>query len=97
MEVFEAPMGVRITLRYRVIWVHESDVTVDERGIQTFYKGVADVERAIALDPNRNGLASFTWVAGHSKFEDENLSGSQVVAVIDVRVRVIRTYGAPNG
>jgi hypothetical protein len=96
-EYPEKPNGCRIVLPFRIVWVHESDITVDERGVQTYFKGIADVERAIAQDPGRNGLAVDTLIRQRQRFEDEQQPGSQVVAIVDVMIPVRRTYGLPNG
>lgn len=74
--------------------VNDSDVVVDESWIWTYYRLVADVEQALAVDIQRGGLAYETRVLTR-KFQTFN--GEQVWASVQGEVRLTRNYGDPNG
>lgn len=83
---------VDITLMPTVYWVHESDQTDDDSRMLTFMRGCADVERAVTQDLNRGGLAVDTRVRRCTV----NGTGSEVWAVVDLEILVIREYGQPD-
>ncbi len=74
--------------------VHDSDLTVDEDWVRTYFRLVADIEQAIATDLTRGGLATDTRVTSR---EFQMFTGSQVWAKVTGLINVPRAYGAPNG
>lgn len=84
---------LRLTLKPVVHWVSESVPTDDTSRLQTFLRGCADVERAIAQDTSRGGLAVDTRIVGRTL--DLAVDGAQVWAVVDVEIHTRRTYGSP--
>jgi hypothetical protein len=86
---------VVLTLEPVVHWVSDATPTDDASRLQTFFRGCADVEQAIAPDTVRGGLATDIQVVGRTF--DTAVDGAQVWAQINVRIRVHRTYGQPNG
>jgi hypothetical protein len=81
--------------RVRVHWVHDSTPTDDASRMQTFFRGCADVEKAIAVDIGRGGLASDTRIV--KRAFDLATESSRVWAEIDIEIWLLREYGAPNG
>lgn len=86
---------VIVTLPFTVHWVSDAVATDDESRLKTFFKGCADVEKAITVDQGRGGLAIETRIAGRRL--DLTVDGSQVWAMVDGRIRREHTYGSPNG
>jgi hypothetical protein len=90
------PAGrVVVVLPVTIHWVGESTPTEDASRLQTYLRGCADVERAIARDHTRGGLAVDTRIVKRTC--DESTSGAQVWALIDVEIKLHRIYGAPDG
>jgi hypothetical protein len=88
------PAGqLRLAVKLAVHWVSDSTPTDDASRLQTFFRGCADVERAIALDISRGGLAVDTRITGRTL--DLAVDGAQVWAVLDVEILTRRTYGSP--
>jgi hypothetical protein len=85
---------VRLVLPWTVHWVHESTPTSDDSRVQTYLRGCADIERAIAIDPGRGGRAIDTRIVKR-EFEAE-VDGSQVWAMVDLAIALRRTYGQPD-
>jgi len=85
---------VNVVMPIQIHAVHESDVTADEDWIKVFFRLCADIERAIAVDITRGGLATDTRVQTR---EFRTYEGAQVWATVKAEVRVPRVYGAPNG
>jgi hypothetical protein len=92
-EYFPA-FQVRITVPVTVHWVSESVPTDDDSRMQTYLRGCADVERAIAVDISRGGLATDHRINGRTL--DLAVDGAQVWAMVETEVRINRTYGAPD-
>ena len=96
-EYFPASQ-VRLVLPWRLHWIHESDATADASRMQTYFRGVADLERAVG--PKTNGtiwhgaLASGATIS-KAAFESE-VDGSQVWAMVDLEIIVNRTFGQPD-
>lgn len=89
------PAGqVRIAFPVTVHWVSESTPTDDASRLQTYLRGCADVERAIAVDPTRGNRAADTRIVKRT-FETA-VDGSQVWAMVEIEMAVHRTYGAPD-
>lgn len=84
---------VRLTLPMVVHWVSESVPTDDKSRLQTYLRGCADVERALAVDISRGGLAYDTRITERTL--DLSMPGSQVWAQIAIEVRVHREFGQP--
>ena len=84
-----------IVLRpFTVVWVHDSDPADDDSLLKTYFRGLADVEKALATDITRGALASDTRILNREMREPE---GREVWALVTGQVRSHRTYGAPNG
>lgn len=94
--VFEYQPAKRVKVRrpVKVHWVKESRPERDEDLLETFARGCADVEKAIAVDITRGGHAIDTRITGATLNRDED--GSEVWVEIDAEVQLIRTYGEPN-
>lgn len=75
-------------------WVSESEPTDDTSRMLTFFRGCADVERAIAQDIGRGGHAIDTKVITCTY--NTASGGSQVWAAIDVVIHSRRVYGEPD-
>lgn len=94
---YQPSMRVELVLPIRLLWVHESDPTVDNSMQHVYRKGLADVERALApLLPNGplQGLATDLRIVNRQR---DLGHGAQVWALIDVDIKLYRTYGQPNG
>jgi hypothetical protein len=91
---YQPARQVRIILPIRIHWVGESFPHKDESRLQTYLRGCADVERAIAADPSRGGLAVDTKVL--SRTCDDSTEGAQVWAIIDTEIGFYRTDGQPD-
>lgn len=93
-ETREYAPASQTTLRIpiRIHWIHDSDPTVDESFLQTFYRGCADIERAVAVDTGRGGRATDTRLVACAY----DTLGAQVWAKVDLLIKVDRTYGAPD-
>jgi hypothetical protein len=76
-----------------VHWVADCDPTDDASRVQSFFQGCADVEKALAQDVTRGGLAVDTRIV--SRTLDPTVGGSRMWAVIDLRVVSFRTFGQP--
>lgn len=87
------PNGLRLEWPIKIHWVGDTDGTDDAARAQAFFRGCADVERAITRDISRGGLAIDHRITARTF----NLSddGSVVWAEIDTVVRVRRIYGQP--
>jgi hypothetical protein len=90
---YEPAEQVRLGFPITIHWVSESDPAFDESFDQTYFRGCADIERAIAKDPGRGGLASDTRITGRSY---DTLGTSQVWAIVKTRITLRRTYGQPD-
>lgn len=91
-ELVEKPFGLLLVVPWTIYWVHDMDPTNEASFLQTYYRGCADVERAIAADVNRGGLATETRIVQRTP----SRIGAQVWATIDGDCRVYRTYGQPD-
>ncbi len=92
--VYQPASRVRIAMPVTVHAVHDSDATVDESWVRTYFRLCADIEQAVAVDITRGGLATDTRIAAR---EFRTFNGSQVWAMVKGSVNVPRVYGAPNG
>ena len=63
--------------------------------VQTFERLCADIEQALTVDVTRNGKATDTRVL--EKQMGMMVGGQRVIAVVQIEVRLYRTYGKPNG
>lgn len=84
---------VKLTLPMVVHWVSDSTPTDDTSRLQVYLRGCADVEKALAVDITRGGLAYDTRVV--SREMDLAMDGAQVWAQIGIEIRVNREFGAP--
>lgn len=87
------PLGVRLEWPIKIHWVCEPDGTDDDAKATAFFRGCADVERALTRDISRGGLAVDHRVVTQTMNWSED--GLVVWAEIDTRVRVRRLFGAP--
>lgn len=85
---------LELTLPVTIHWVSDSVPTTDESRLQTYLRGCADVERAIAVDITRGGLAMDTRVV--KRTFDTMVDGAQVWGLIEVLMEIHRTYGQPD-
>lgn len=92
---YQPASQVRLALPLTIHWVSDSVPTADESKMQTYLKGCADVEQALAVDVTRGGLAVDTRIVRRTL--DSSVDGSQVWALIDTEINLHRTYGRPNG
>lgn len=91
---YQGAKRLRILMPFVVHAVTDSDATVDEDWVKTFYELCADVEQAMAVDITRGGLATDTRVL---KREFQTYNGRQVWAMVNGEIRVPRVFGLPNG
>lgn len=85
----------RTTLKtpINIHWVSDAVESNDTARMQTFFRGVADVERAIAVDVSRGGLAKDQLVLERELWK--TLDGGQVWAIVKTQIENRRVYGAP--
>ena len=76
-----------------VFWVHLPETLTDEGRLLTYFRGCADVEKAISVDFDRGGLASDTRIVGRERA----LRGQEIWAALSVEMTLHRQYGQPNG
>lgn len=88
-------LELRLTQAVRVHWIHDSDPTVDTSKLRTYLRGCADVEKAIAVDVTRGGLAVDTRIV--RRVPERAIDGGQVWAMVELEILLHRTYGVPNG
>lgn len=84
-----------MVMPFTVHWISEATETTDEARLQTYFRGCADVEKAIATDITRGGLAFDTLITKRTL--DRVVDGREVWAMVDGTIRVYREYGKPNG
>jgi hypothetical protein len=85
---------VNLTLPMAIHWVSDASPTDDESRMLTFFRGCADVERAIAADVSRGGLAIDTTVI--ERAYSTAIDGAQVWAINKVQILTRRIYGQPD-
>lgn len=85
---------LKLALPLTIHWVSDSTPTADDSRMQTYLKGCADIEQAMAVDVTRGGLAVDTRIVRRTF--DTAVDGAQVWAMIDVVINLHRTYGSPN-
>lgn len=93
-EYVEKPSRVRVLMPFTIHAVNESDPKLDDALLATYLRLVADVERAIAGDIERGGLATDTRILRRRMHD---LGGEQVWAMVEGEIREHREYGEPNG
>lgn len=86
---------VLLRMPLTVHWINDSDPNVDESRLQTFFRGCADIEQALAIDVTRGGLALDTRVTRRTY--DEAFDSAQVWAMVEIEMRIYRALGHPNG
>jgi len=97
---------ILLTLPISLHWYYEArgeadsvigtpEPTRDEQRMQLYFRGCADLEKAIAADTGRGGLATDTRIIKRTFVPD--VPSQEVHAQIDIEVRVYRTYGRPAG
>jgi hypothetical protein len=74
-------------------WVGDAAESSDPVRLQTFFRGCADVERAIAVDVQRGGLAADTRITERTL--DATTDGSTVWARVKTEMRIHRAFGQP--
>lgn len=85
---------LQMTLPVLIHWLQDSDPTADTSRLQTYLRGCADVERAIAQDITRGGLAVDTRII--KRTPETGVDGALVWAQIETEITICRTYGAPD-
>jgi hypothetical protein len=85
---------LRLTLPFTLHWVSDAPPAVDESRLEMFYQACADVEKALAVDISRGGVASDTRI---TKRRMDMPPGTRVWALIDAEIWLRRQYGQPNG
>lgn len=83
---------VVLQMPIRLYWVYDTDPAADESLARTFFRGCADLERAIALRPDRGGYARDTRIVNR----DYRQRGPQVWVMVDLSIQVDRTFGVPD-
>lgn len=84
-----------LATKLNIHWVHETDPTRDEDLLRRYYRGCADVERALMQDISRGGRAVDTRIT--SRACGQETDGAQVWATLTVEIHQVRTCGAPDG
>ena len=87
-------LQIRLIIPVAIYWVGDFDPSLDESMLQTYFRGCADVERAIAIDVSRGGLAVDTRIVKRTL--DRSIDGTQVWALVDTEVWITRAYGQPD-
>jgi hypothetical protein len=98
-ESREYAKASRVTLTIPVLihWVNDSDPTNDSNRLQVFYRGCADVEKAIVSDFSRGGHAVDTKIMSCSNLRPSgNVDSSLVWAQIETQIVTHRKYGQPT-
>lgn len=101
-----SPDSVRLVIPVAVHWVHDAQPRedgllgeptppADEDRQQVFWRGCADVERAIGADVSLGGLVTDARIVGR-EFDDQ-VDSQLVHAVISTEITLRRTYGQPEG
>lgn len=90
---YSPAMVVALVMPVTIHWVNDSDPTDDQSRMRTFFRGCADVERAITVDITRGGLAFDTRMV--KRTSNRAVDGSLVWAAIDTTIRINRNYGKP--
>jgi len=86
---------LRLVLPVTIHWASESDVTDDASWLRTYYRGVADIERA--LFANTAALAPYAMVPPRiTKRSPSPLGGTEVWAMVDIDLKTHRAYGEPD-
>lgn len=86
------PTRCKITMPVHLYWINESESTVDESFLLTYFRGCADVEKAIVPNPQRGGYAFETRIVSRMYVA----KGSQVWARVEANLIFGRTYGQPS-
>lgn len=87
-------MQLRLVLPVTIHWIGHCDQTDDNSRQLTYLRGCADVERAIAVDISRAGLAVDTRI--QKRTLDFRPDGSEIWALIDTQIILHRTFGQPD-
>lgn len=85
-----------IKMPVRIHWVNEFTEETDEARQLMYFRGIADVERAIVLDITRGNLAFDTRIVSRALHKDPEGDGAQVWAMVDTIITVMREYGQPD-
>lgn len=89
---YEPAFQLRLGMPLNIFWIGVADQTRDEARMELFFRGCADVEQAIAVDPSRGGYAADTRIVSRECGGD----GAEVWAKVGVVIPLRRTYGQPN-
>ena len=84
---------IRLLMPFIIYAVNDTDPTDDDSMLRTYLRLCADVEKAIAADTTRNGLATDTRILER---EIHVMEGQKVWAILKGEIRERRTYGEPN-
>lgn len=87
--------GVRLSMPLTVHHIVERVPEADDDRMQLHYRGCADIERAVALDPSLGGTIFETLITKRS-IDYERSGGTRVWSLIDLTLDCFRDYGHPN-
>lgn len=91
---YEHAEQLALTLPATIHWIHDSDPLVDTDRLQTFFRGCADVEKAVAANIELGALARDVRIVERTM---RDLDGSEVWAMLRADIAIHREYGRPNG
>ena len=91
---YEPASQLRLKLPLKVHWVSDATPTDDVSRMEMFFKGCADIEKAVAVDVSRGGYCSDTRI--RRRTFDDAVDGTQVWAIVELELWVRRTYGQPS-
>ena len=74
---------------------HDAEPLVATSRLSRFQQLCADIEKAVTVDVTRGGRVVDTLI--RDKQMGMMVGGQRVIAVVQLELRLYRTYGAPNG
>lgn len=92
--VYSPASRATLTMPVTIHWVSETTPTDDTSRLLTYFRGIADVERAIVKDVSRGSRAKDTRITKRSYATA--VDGSQVWAIVDTDIETRRVYGQPD-
>lgn len=90
---------LELVLPATIHWIHEADPAIATDRLRVYWRGCADVERAITADGwnvELSGLAREIRIVERT-LRDELGDGAIVWAALRTEVTIDREYGKPNG
>lgn len=90
------PAGyVEITLAIDIHWFNDTDPKDDNSLWETYFKGCADVEQAIAIDPTRGNRVADTRIVQRTAFRPRQSSSMAWAQISTSMTTMNRIYGRP--